>query len=380
MIPYGRQQIDDDDIAAVVDVLKSDWLTTGPKVSEFERAVAEFVGAEHAVAVNSGTAALHAMMAALNIGRDDEVIVPTLTFAATANSVVYQGGTPVFADVDPETLLICPDSVERLITSRTRAIVAVDYAGQPCDYTRLKQIADRHQLTLLSDGCHALGASWHDCRVGSIARMTSFSFHPVKPVTTGEGGMVTTNDAELATRMRVFRNHGIVTDARQREEQGTWFYQMQSLGFNYRISDVQCALGIRQMQKLPGWIDRRNQIADRYDRYLGAVADLTLLKRNCGHRHGFHLYVVRVAGGRRNQVFQTLRENGVGVNVHYVPVHLHPFYQERFGTRAGICPEAEAAFDEILSLPVHPGLTTEQQDTVIQQLTQALAGRHSRAA
>lgn len=210
--------------------------------------------------------------------------------------------------------------------------------------------------------------------------MTSFSFHPVKPVTTGEGGMVTTNDAELATRMRVFRNHGIVTDARQREEQGTWFYQMQSLGFNYRISDVQCALGIRQLQKLPGWIERRNQIADRYDRYLGAVADLTLLKRNCGHRHGFHLYVVRVAGGRRNQVFQTLRANGVGVNVHYVPVHLHPFYQERFGTHAGICPEAEAAFDEILSLPVYPGLTTEQQDTVIQQLTQALAGRHSRAA
>ncbi len=380
MIPYGRQQIDEADIAAVVDVLRSDWLTTGPRVAEFERAVADYTGAAHAVAVNSGTAALHAMMAALEIGPGDEVIVPAMTFAATANSVVYQGGTPVFADVDPDTLLISAESVERLLTPRTKAIVAVDYAGQPCDYPRLQQLADQHGIPLLTDGCHALGAKLGNRSVGTLTTMTAFSFHPVKPVTTGEGGMVTTNDANLAARMRVFRNHGIVTDARQREEQGTWFYEMQELGYNYRICDVQCALGIQQLRRLDEWISRRQEIAARYDQAFGELGNLRHLSCRPGVSHGYHLYVVRIADGQRNRVFSELRDAGIGVNVHYVPVHLHPFYRRRQQTQEGMCPHAEAAFSEILSLPVYPALTDMQQDLVIARLHAAVRTAQRRAA
>ncbi len=372
MIPYGRQTVDDEDIAAVVETLKSDWLTTGPKVDEFEVAVADYVGAAHAVAVNSGTAALHAMMAALEIGPGDEVIVPALTFAATANCVVYQGATPVFADVDPATLLLCPDSVASLVNERTRAVIAVDYAGQPCDYERLHAVADQHNLTLLSDGCHALGAEYKGRRVGSLSTMTAFSFHPVKPITTGEGGMVTTDDSDLALRMRRFRNHGIVTDARQREQSGTWFYEMQSLGFNYRISDLQCALGIQQLKKLNGWIDRRRQIAAMYDDAFAADPQVETLRKTAESQHAYHLCVVKLPGDRRNAVFQTLRESGVGVNVHYIPVHLHPFYQQNFQTRVGMCPNAEAAYEQILSLPVYPTMTDDQVRTVIGRVTAAV--------
>jgi hypothetical protein len=243
MLPYGRQTIGGDDIAAVVETLRSDWLTTGPKVGEFERAFAAYTGAAEAVAVTNGTAALHAAMAALDIGPGDEVIVPPMTFAASANCVVYQGGTPVFADVDADTLLIDPAEVERRISPRTRAIVAVDYAGQPCDYDALQAIADEHGLALVADACHALGGSDHGRPVGTLADLSTFSLHPVKHITTGEGGVITTNDPELAARMRIFRNHGITSDHRQREQQGSWFYEMTDLGYNYRLTDVQCALG-----------------------------------------------------------------------------------------------------------------------------------------
>jgi len=265
VLPYGKQSIDEDDIQAVVQVLRSDWLTTGPMVSEFEGAFAQYVNAREAVAVTNGTAALHAAMFALGIGPGDEVIVPALTFAATANSVVYQGGTPVFADVEYDTLLVDPKSVEARITPRTKAIIAVDYAGQPCDYDALTAIADRYGFALVADACHALGGTYRGRPVGSVADLSTFSLHPVKPITAGEGGVVTTDNRDLADRMRMFRNHGITTDHRQREEQGSWFYEMTDLGYNYRLTDIQCALGMSQLKKLPSWLKRRWEIAAQYD-------------------------------------------------------------------------------------------------------------------
>jgi len=264
MIPYGKQSVDEDDINAVVEVLRSDWLTTGPKVREFEETFAAQVGAKYAVAVSSGTAALHTAIFAAGIGLGDEVIVPVMTFAATANCVLFQGGKPIFADVEPDLLLLNPYQVKAKISSRTKAIIAVDYTGQPCDYDSLQVIADQHGLILIADACHALGATYKGHPVGSLADLSVFSFHPVKHITTGEGGMITTNDAHLADRMRIFRNHGITTDHLQRELAGSWFYEMVDLGYNYRLTDIQCALGLSQLTKLKGWVARRREIAARY--------------------------------------------------------------------------------------------------------------------
>ena len=258
MIPYGRQFIDEEDIQAVVEVLRSDWLTTGPKIEEFEHAMAAYMGATHAVAVSSGTSALHCAMYSIGIGKGDEVIVPPMTFAATANCVVFQGGTPIFVDVDPDSLLIVPEKIEKKITPRTKAIIAVDYAGHPCDYDKLYEIAKKNKLVLVADSCHALGAEYKGRRSGTFADLNIFSFHPVKHITTGEGGMITTKNADYADRMRIFRNHGITTDHRQREKQGSWFYEMVNCGYNYRITDFQCALGICQLQKLPKFFKRRS--------------------------------------------------------------------------------------------------------------------------
>ncbi len=265
LIPYGRQSICEDDIEAVVNVLRSDWLTTGPMVETFEKAVAAFVGAKYAVAVSSGTAALHTALYAAGITKGNEVLVPPMTFAATANSVVFQSGTPVFVDVDSDSLLIDPEKVKAKIGAKTKAIIAVDYAGQPCNYDALREIAKKNNLLLVSDACHAIGGKYRNVMVGSLADLTVFSFHPVKHITTGEGGMVVTDNFEYAERMRRFRNHGIVTDYRQRAKMATWYYEMADLGYNYRLTDIQCALGVSQLSKLPGWILRRREIARIYD-------------------------------------------------------------------------------------------------------------------
>jgi perosamine synthetase len=375
-LPYGRHELDDGDIAAVVEVLRSDWLTTGPKVPEFEQALADVAQARFAVAVSNGTAALHAIMAALEIGPGDEVIVPALTFAATANCVVYQGGTPVFADVEPDTLLIDSAGVEKLITPRTKAIVAVDYAGQTADYDALRTVADRHSLALVADACHSIGALDRGRAAGSLADLSAFSFHPVKHVTTGEGGAITTDDPELARRLRTFRNHGIATDHRERAEAGAWFYEMVDLGFNYRLSDLQCALGISQLAKLPSWLARRQELAAEYDRALAALPNVEPLRVRGDVSHAYHLYIVQVPN--RDDVFASLRASGIGANVHYVPVHLHPFYRERFGTGEGDCPVAEAAYERILTLPLFPAMTGEDVHRVVATLGGALAP--SRAA
>jgi len=369
MLPYGHQWLDDEDIAAVVEVLRSDWLTTGPKVDEFERAFAEIVGVREAVAVSSGTAALHAAMYAIGIGPGDEVIVPAMTFVASANCVVFQGGVPVFADVDPDTLLLDPAQVEAKITPRTKAIIAVDYAGQPCDYDALRAVANRHGLALVADACHALGGSYKGRPVGSLADLSVFSFHPVKHITTGEGGMITTDDPQLARRMRIFRNHGITTDHRQREQQGSWFYEMVDLGYNYRITDIQCALGLSQLRKLPAWVKRRQEIAQRYKAAFAEVPAVRPLGVHAQVSHAYHLYVIRFDVTRlranREQIFAALRAEGIGVNVHYIPVHLHPFYREHFGTKPGMCPVAETAYEQIISLPIFPQMAdTDVQDVI----------------
>jgi perosamine synthetase len=375
-LPYGRQWIDEDDIQAVTAVLRSDWLTTGPAVDAFENDVAVFTGARHAVAVSSGTAALHAAMHALEIGAGDEVIVPPITFAATANVVVFRGAKPVFADVDPETLCINPASIVERITPRTRAVIAVDYAGQPCDYQTLRSITNRHGLALVADACHALGAEYRSRRVGTLADLTAFSFHPVKHITTGEGGMTVTNDAGLANRMRVFRNHGITTDHRQRSECGSWFYEMVDLGYNYRISDFQCALGSAQLRKLPERLEQRRRIAAQYACRLAGDERITPLGLRDDARHAWHLYVVRL--GRdgnpvdRARTFQRMREAGIGVNVHYIPVHLHPYYRQTLGTAPGLCPEAESAYGRILSLPMFPQMSVADVDYVAEALIESL--------
>ena len=360
-LPYGRQIIDDDDITTVVEALRSDWLTTGPAVERFETDVCTFIGAKHGIAVCNGTAALHTAMHALGIGPGDEVIAPPMTFAATANCILYQGGMPVFADVDPNTLLIDPEAVEAAITPRTKAIIGVDYAGQPCEWDALRAIADRHGLALVADACHALGAEYKGRKAGTLADISVFSFHPVKHITTGEGGMCLTDNPALAQKMRVFRNHGITTTASQREQAGGWFYEMTVLGYNYRITDIQCALGSSQLKKLPEWIAKRNALARNYNAAFSGTTVRPLSLRN-DTLHAYHLYVVRVP--ERNRMFGLLRESGIGANVHYVPIHLHQYYQEKLGTQEGICPIAEAAYKEILTLPLWPGMTNADMKKV----------------
>jgi len=355
----------------VVRVLRSPWLTTGPAVGEFEAAFARTAGTEHAVAFSNGTAALHGVMHAHEVGPDDEVIVPANTFVASANCVIYEGGTPVFADIEESTLLLDPAEVEAKITSRTRGIIAVDYAGQPCDYDALKAIADKHGLFLHADACHALGARYRERPVGALAGTSSFSFHPVKPITTAEGGMVTTDDAEFAQRLRAFRAHGILSDFRSREMAGTWEYDMAELGYNCRLSDVQCALGLSQLSRLDQFIAARQQAAARYGKWLGQF-DWIRPPTVCADRtSGYHLYVTRLIGsarGRQADAFRFLRARGIGVHVMYKPVYAHSFYRKRFGDRTGLCPQAEAAYESLLVLPLFADITAEEQESVVTHL------------
>jgi len=368
LIPYGRQSIDKDDIDAVVEVLKSDFVTTGPKVAEFEKSVCDFTGAKFAVAVSSGTAALHCAMFAAGIKAGDEVVVTPMTFAASANAILYCGGTPVFADVLPDSLLINPAEVVKKITKRTKALVAVDYAGQPCDYDALREICDKYGLLLISDACHSIGGKYKGRNVGTLADLTCLSFHPVKHITTGEGGMILGNNEEFATKMKAFRGHGITSDFHQREEKGAWFYEMEFLGYNYRITDFQCALGISQLKKLPKWIERRQQIAAIYDKAFDGDPSIVPISKSQNVSHAYHLYVVRLEKNDRNSAFSKLRNLGIGVNVHYLPVHFHPYYKRTFGTGEGICPVAEEAFRKIISLPIFPGLSDKDICFVIKTL------------
>jgi perosamine synthetase len=376
LLPYGRQEIDADDRKAILDVLGSAWLTTGPMVSEFETMLAQRVGAKDAVAVSNGTAALHTAYYAIGLKAGDEIIVPTMTFAATANAALFLGATPVFADVDPETLLMDPKSVESKLSSKTKAIAAVDYAGQPCDYPRLAEIAKRRSIALVADGSHALGASLDGKPVGSLADATTFSFHPVKPITSAEGGMVVTQNPDWATRARQFRNHGMTSDFRQREQKGSWYYEIADLGFNYRLSDLHCALGISQLKRLDRLTARRQAIASRYRKAMEKMTLARPLVERPGVSHAYHLFVIRLnlknLRADRGAIFAALRAEGIGVNVHYIPVHLQPLYQNRLGTKPGQYPIAEAAYEDILTLPLFPQMSDADADDVMAALDKVL--------
>lgn len=368
MIPYGKQTIDQDDIQAVVDVLQSDFLTTGPKIAEFEQTVADYVGAKYAVAISNGTSALHAACFAAGIGPGDEVITTPLTFAASANCVLYCGGTPVFADVDPKTYNIDPEDIQRKITDRTKAIIAVHLAGQPCDMDAIHSIAREHGLIVIEDGAHALGSVYKGKKVGSMSDMTTFSFHPVKPITTGEGGMIVTDNEDFYKKMILFRSHGITRDdSMMTRNDGPWFYQQFDLGYNYRITDIQCALGCSQMKKLDRFLARRKEIVAHYNEAFADCDNIITPYQLSDTESGWHLYIVQVKNCDRRQVFEKMREKGIGVNVHYIPVYMHPYYQEH-GYENVHCANAEEIYSHIISLPLYPGLTSEQQDYVIDTL------------
>lgn len=368
MIPYGKQTIEQDDIQAVVDVLKSDFLTTGPKIAEFEQTVADYVGAKYAVAISNGTSALHAACFAAGIESGDEVITTPLTFAASANCVLYCGGTPVFADVDPKTYNIDPEDIQRKITDRTKAIIAVHLAGQPCDMDAIHSIAREHGLIVIEDGAHALGSVYKGKKVGSMSDMTTFSFHPVKPITTGEGGMIVTDNEDFYKKMILFRSHGITRDdSMMTRNDGPWFYQQFNLGYNYRITDIQCALGCSQMKKLDRFLARRKEIVARYNEAFADCDNIITPYQLSDTESGWHLYIVQVKKCDRRQVFENMREKGIGVNVHYIPVYMHPYYQEH-GYENVHCANAEEIYSHIISLPLYPGLTSEQQDYVIDTL------------
>lgn len=369
LLPYGRQWIDAEDIEAVVRVLRSDWVTTGPKVAEFEEAFAVCVGARYAVSFSSGTAALHGAAFAAGLSPGDEAIIAPMTFCATANCVLYQGAAPIFADVCPDTLNIDPHKVAELISPRTKAILPVDYAGHPADLASIMELAEHHGLLVVEDACHALGAEHRARRVGSISHMTVFSFHPVKHITTGEGGMVATEDAKLASRLRIFRNHGIDGDSHKRQAEGRWYYEMVALGYNYRLTDLGCALGLSQLGRLGANIARRRELAERYTAAFEGITGVRPPTVRPSVKPAWHLYPIRLNLANlcvgRAEVFRALRAEGLGVNVHYLPVHLHPYYRERFGYQGGECPVAEEAYERLISLPIFHAMTDHDIDDVI---------------
>lgn len=370
-IGYGHQYIDEADIQAVVNVLRSDFLTCGPKIDEAEAKLCEITGAKHAVLIANGTAALHAAAFAAGIGEGDEVITTPITFAASANCALYCGGKPVFADINPETYNIDPADIERKITNKTKAIVAVDFTGQAVEVDRIREICDKHNLIFIEDAAHSLGTKFDGKPVGSLADMTEFSFHPVKTCTAGEGGAITTNDDELYKRLVLFRTHGItrVQDWMDKPSEGGWYYQQVELGYNYRMTDMQAALLSSQLDKLDMFASRRKKLVKRYDDAFNAVPEITVQKEIPQSDTVRHLYIIQLniemlKCGRR-EVFDALQAEGVGVNVHYIPVYSFPYYQ-RLGYQMGSCPNAERLYERIISIPLFYSMTDEDQDKVIE--------------
>ncbi|RKM60132.1 UDP-4-amino-4,6-dideoxy-N-acetyl-beta-L-altrosamine transaminase [Butyrivibrio sp. XB500-5] len=377
-IYYGRQWIDDDDVNAVAKALKGDLITCGPFVAELEKRICEVTGAKYAVAVSNGTAALHCAMIAAGVGEGDEVITTPLTFAASANCAVYVGAKPVFADIDPRTYNIDPDSIEKHITDKTKAIVAVDYTGQAVDHKRIQKICDEHGLTLIIDGAHAIGTKYDGKGEGSIADMTTFSFHPVKTVTAGEGGAITTNDPELYRKLHLASQHGIVRnpDEFKHEAEGIWYYEMQELGFNYRMTDFQAALLISQLNKLDKFSKRRKEIVKKYDEAFKEVPGIIVQEEIPESDTTRHLYVIQldfdVVKCTRREFFDALSAENVQPQVHYVPVYWFPFY-ERMGYQRGLCPVAEKVYKGIMSIPLYPLMTDSDVDDVIEAVKKVVS-------
>jgi UDP-4-amino-4,6-dideoxy-N-acetyl-beta-L-altrosamine transaminase len=386
-LPYSRQSIDEEEIRAVVEVLRSDRLTQGPLVEAFEAALARYCGARHAIAVSSGTAALHLALLACDLRAGDLVATTPLTFVATASCICHAGGAPRFVDVEPDTLNLDPSRLEALLAgeegSRVRGVVPVHFAGCPADVEQIASIARRRGLFVLEDASHALGARWRDAagelrRVGACSHsdLATVSFHPVKHITTAEGGAVLTNDAALAERIRALRSHGQLRDpVRLAQRDGAWSYEVHELGFNYRLTDLQCALGLVQLGKLDDWLERRAQLVKRYRKALAGDARIRWVTEPPGTQPAWHLFTIQVP--RRAEVFQQLTDAGIGVQVHYLPVHLQPYFRERFGTAAGDHPCAEIYYEQALSLPLFPAMDDADVDRVVTALLRALSTRET---
>ncbi|MCU5130625.1 UDP-4-amino-4,6-dideoxy-N-acetyl-beta-L-altrosamine transaminase [Bacillus thuringiensis] len=376
-LPYGQQQIDGYDIQAVVDVLKGDFLTTGPMVQQFEEAIAKYVGAKYTVSFSNGTAALHAACYAAGITEGDEVITTPMTFVASANCILYQGAKPVFADIDNETYNISPKSIEEKITNKTKAIIPVHYTGQPVELEAIQKIAKQNNLIIIEDAAHALGATYKNKKIGSIGDMTMFSFHPVKHITTGEGGVITTNNPLFYEKLVQFRTHGIERNPQKLlENHGPWYYEMQFLGYNYRITDIQAALGLSQLSKLDSFIKIRKKYVDIYSKEFSCLSEIIIPKQLPQTSSSWHLYIIRLNTKllkcNRKEFYEALQRENIGVNVHYIPVHLQPFYQ-KLGYEKGICPQAENVYEEIITLPLFPKMTEADVWDVIQAVRKVLS-------
>jgi len=372
MLPYGRQSIDDSDVAAVVAALGSDWLTTGPRVDRFEADLRAVAGAP-CVAVSNGSTALHTAYAAAGVGPGHEVVTTPMTFVATASAAAMLGAHVVFADVEQDTANLDPAAVESLLTGRTKAIAAVDYAGHPADYDRLRKIADGADAVLVADAAHAIGSSYHGRPVGSLADLTTFSFFPTKNLTTGEGGAVASTRPDLLARARTFRTVGLVRDpgALRRTDEGGWHYEVHEFGQNYRLPDLLCALGSSQLRRLGEFKARRAHLTARYDALLADVPGLRRPAQRAGVDPLRHLYPVRILDGRRREVYDRMRAAGIGVQVNYIPVYWHPVFED-LGYRRGMCPVAEAFYAEQLSLPLFVDLSDADQDRVVEALRDIL--------
>ena len=375
---YGKHWIDDDDIAAVVKVLKSDFITQGPRIGDFETSLADYVGAKYAVAVSSGTAALHLAVTALNLKKGAEGITSPNTFAASANCFVYNGLIPAFADIEKKTYCIDPSEIKKRMTPQTRVVIPVHFAGQPCEMETIADIAKNNNVHIIEDASHAIGSRYANGQmVGSCcySDMAAFSFHPVKTIATGEGGAVTTNDKDLYEQLIMLRNHGITKDNSKFKIQnskltGPWYYEMQQLGFNYRVTDIQAVLGISQLKKIDKFIKRRRQIIKEYNRAFETIEWLTTPYEREGIFSAFHLYVLKIDFGKinktRTQVMEELKAKGIGTQVHYIPVHFLPYYRENFGFKEGDFPGAEHYYHQCLSIPLYPRMTDEDVRKVIE--------------
>ena len=369
-IPYAKQWIDEEDIQAVTEVLRGDYLTKGPAVGKFGEDVARVAGTKYAVAIANGTAALHAAAAVAGIGPGDEVITSPITFVASANCALYLGATPVFADIDPRTYNIDPVDVERKITSRTKAIIPVHFTGQPCDMEPLREIAKRHNLIVIADGAHAVGASYKGQPAGAWADMTTYSFHPVKQVATGEGGAIATDNPEYYEKLLLFRSHGITRDpAKFRFGNQPWYYEQQTLGYNYRMTDFQAALGSSQLKKLPIFLKLRREYVRRYNEAFRDMPGIIVPWQNPVGESAWHLYIIRLEPEKlkvgRDRIFKELWARGIGVNIHYIPVYFHVYYRD-LGYPQGLCPQAEKLFEEMITIPLFPAMTDADVTQVIE--------------
>ncbi len=369
-LPYARATLADEDTQALASVIASEWVGPGPEVERFEAEFAARIGVQFAVAMSSGTAALHAAAHAVGVGAGDHVIVPTLTFCSTANVILFQGASPLLADVDAETLCLDPDDVASRITPETRAIVPVHYGGHPCDMDALCAIARERGIAVIEDATHAPGARYRDCAVGTLGDVACFSFHPAKHLTTGEGGIATTNDPQIAKRLQTFRNHGISADAQQRDHADAYSYEMVELGLNYRMSGLSAALGRAQLARLDAFLERRRELVHRLTKGLSGIVGVGLPVVRPDVEPAWHLFWIRTQ--ERDELYHLLRNRGLGVNVHYRPVHQQPYYRARFGDRDGAFPNAEAAFRELLTLPLFPGMSDADADRVIHEVRNAV--------